>query len=725
MLVSDIHRKDQKGILHLNSDKESDEIPVQEKKNPSIHDIQKKKKYGSIGLQQSSENKKIILSALDHKHRLDRKQSQVDSIPKKSWPFQIDPRHPLFPFAIVGIIICVTLNLIFPVGTLFVLRDNVKAYATNNSDNLDYVLDIFSKGQFSEGFGFIDQIIQDFQTIENQLQQITPFLNSPTKEQTELTPVYLLLQAGQELIHGAEKFSMAVQNLQQLWQDMTTNPLEENKAIYGDATRYLEEQLVVLQQGMDDFHEAEKLLDSIEISLLPTPLQEEVEHLRAVLREVSQISSFLETYQVTLLDFLGAKLPKRYVILLQNQDEMRATGGFIGSMYFIQFDKGWLTESYFKDVYDLDGQITTHMDPPYGLTPITQQYGLRDSNYSPDFPTAADNVISFVDLAKGPKLDGVFALNQQLVIDLLEIVGPVELSERELILTADNFSVLTSYIVESKVDQAQPKTIVKEFVPLLFEKLQKTDIRFLLDTILKHIGQRNIVLSSVDSKIQSAFEEFGLDGSMRGKQEKEDYLMLVDTSVSGNKSDRYIQQHVEHETFVDASGKVINRLTIERSHTFNELEKQRWQDILNEFNLSWPDEWLETILGNGKNRSYLRVYVPEGTKLLDSIGVEQEEIQIEYELGKTYFGFFVEVEPSSTGKIMLSYELPFELNVGGTDTYKLVMEKQVGGRLIEVEKKILVDDILEIENAYPPHTLPFSSVLENTLYTSHMIGVRP
>ena len=86
---------------------------------------------------------------------------------------------------------------------------------------------------------------------------------------------------------------------------------------------------------------------------------------------------------------LTEKNPKKYVIFFANNMELRPGGGFIGSFGIFEIGNYSIGEIKIYDIYDADGQLTVHLDPP---KPIAQylhvpHWFFRDSNFSPDFFT--------------------------------------------------------------------------------------------------------------------------------------------------------------------------------------------------------------------------------------------------------------------------------------------------------------------------------------------------
>jgi hypothetical protein len=89
---------------------------------------------------------------------------------------------------------------------------------------------------------------------------------------------------------------------------------------------------------------------------------------------------------------LLAPMGRTYLILAQNSDELRATGGFISAAGVVRLENGRITDMKLTDSYAVDD-----LDQPHPLAPgpLAEQMGaqillLRDSNWSPDFPASAE-----------------------------------------------------------------------------------------------------------------------------------------------------------------------------------------------------------------------------------------------------------------------------------------------------------------------------------------------
>ena len=104
-----------------------------------------------------------------------------------------------------------------------------------------------------------------------------------------------------------------------------------------------------------------------------------------------------EKYHDEIFAMLGHKDPQRYIIFNQNRDEIRTNGGFPGSIISFTLYKGNILDYRTDDVYYYDWNLYPHKEvPPPGIALLTENYGLRDVNYYPDFLKTLEKANAFV-----------------------------------------------------------------------------------------------------------------------------------------------------------------------------------------------------------------------------------------------------------------------------------------------------------------------------------------
>src|SRR5690606_12016020 len=110
-------------------------------------------------------------------------------------------------------------------------------------------------------------------------------------------------------------------------------------------------------------------------------------------------------------DLLGVGNTRTYLILAQNNQELRATGGFLTAVGRVTVADGRIVEIDFVDSYDASIS-RTDLSLPRAHQPV-QQYMvieimlLRDANWSPDFHTTANIARTIYSQQTGRTIDGV------------------------------------------------------------------------------------------------------------------------------------------------------------------------------------------------------------------------------------------------------------------------------------------------------------------------------
>jgi len=255
---------------------------------------------------------------------------------------------------------------------------------------------------------------------------------------------------------------------------------------------------------------------------------------------------------------LGDERKMKYLIAFQNNTELRPTGGFIGSFAEMDMLNGEITNIHIPEggTYDLQGQLTKFVEAPQPLGLINDRWEFHDANWFPDFPTSARKLMWFYDKAGEPTVDGVIAINADLIPALLEITGPIEMPTYERTIDSENFLFETQKIVElehEKYDTTSeertaeaPKQFIGDLAPLLLERIQNADMKELLaiaDVIGDGLVEKDVQLYMNNTSLQSHISELGWSGEQ--KEAPGDYLQIVSANLGGGKTDSVIDQQVD------------------------------------------------------------------------------------------------------------------------------------------------------------------------------------
>ncbi len=142
----------------------------------------------------------------------------------------------------------------------------------------------------------------------------------------------------------------------------------------------------------------------------------------SVLQEVQPMLEGYTQHESVILRMLGDKVPQRYIVFNQNRDEIRANGGFPGSIISFTLYKGNVMDYRTDDVYYYDWNLYPHQEqPPPGISLLTNNYGLRDVNYYPDFLETLQKANAFVERTGDSTLTTGIAIHQGIIEDILKI----------------------------------------------------------------------------------------------------------------------------------------------------------------------------------------------------------------------------------------------------------------------------------------------------------------
>lgn len=529
-------------------------------------------------------------------------------------------------------------------------------------------------------------------------------LNQLNLAQKELDSSGLLLQGiiktlpqqydAVEMLKAAQLLTRAAQNSSQVM--LTTNSIKitpqglttQTATDFDTTFKDLSSKLKAIA---DDLSQANKTLQAFNVAIVPEQYVVQYIALKELVADLHQQTQSLPLLSDALEQLLLGK--KRFLVVMQNNNELRATGGFIGTIGQGILDNGQIQHLDIRSVYDLDGQLLEWIKPPQPMSVINNRLYLRDSNWLVDFPTSAQNLSILYEKEGGETPDLVMALTPDFFIDLLTQTGPIDLPSYDVTITANNFveQIQTSTSVAYDKSLNQPKQLLADLYPALMQRINFDSQQSLFSFIAllqNHLGQKNIILYSRDPNLQSKLQQLNWAGEV--KSTDRDYLQVVSTNLSGSKTDRVLERNLFLTTEIRANGSVKNKL---RYQVSNPLPS---------------NPALE-------NQSLVRFLIPSQSQLLAAYGFDHVELPpLEYEnyeqlswvadwdnnlkydeLTQVYQGSesgynlvagWVNVPGGSSKEVIIEYELPFSLK--NTDRYSMLWQKQPGMHNLSIEHEI-------------------------------------
>lgn len=507
----------------------------------------------------------------------------------------------------------------------------------------------------------------DFENFGNQLEKVESPMTKAQKSLERTSWIFRLVGASESsngliqfisatrhLVRGGLQSSDLISSLSEYARNFTFDT--EAKVNY---TSYMES--IYLNTNSFDLTyiellKADEILNQINYDKLPmlSSLKGSVTLLREEL--MTRINSYKD-YISILPTTLGYPDEKTYLIIFQNYTELRSTGGFIGSYGVLRMDNGRIAEITIDDIYNPDGQLDTFVEPPAPLKVILgeESWSMRDSNWEPDFPTAARQIEWFYKLETGREVDGVIAINTSIIEKLLELTGPIYLPEEKVTVSAENFfdEAEKHHLTFTPGSMAKRDFLVS-LTQALLEEVGQKDYQFLTEAgklVEELLNSREIFIYLNDPKAQRVITNSGWDGSI--KDYSGDFLFPVENNLGGDKVNRYIEREISDEITISEEN-VDHNLTI--SYTNNSKTSE------------WPG-------GNYKN--YLSLFLPQNSYNIKSTGIETAQTDDRYNY-KEISGI-VHVPHNSSEKAKISYSsLSVEDLPVNKRRYSLYLQRQSG-----------------------------------------------
>jgi len=248
----------------------------------------------------------------------------------------------------------------------------------------------------------------------------------------------------------------------------------------------------------------------------------------------------------------------RWVVVFQNSDELRATGGFIGSWAEIELEKGQITDFKILDVYEADGRFEGFRPAPPGVTEYLSQgqgWRLPDANWSPHFPTSAQTFLDFLSDSDFNGYTGLVAVNLDFFENLLQVTGPVFLPDFGVTATTQNVSALARADREQFFPGSKAKTnfltsLYTQFKiklgQMLDQEFTKTGLK-LANSFNQAQADYAFQTFSPDPNTQSALSSLDLDGQTLDLDQKQSGLGIFESNVGINKANAGVDRIIETE----------------------------------------------------------------------------------------------------------------------------------------------------------------------------------
>lgn len=424
-----------------------------------------------------------------------------------------------------------------------------------------------------------------------------------------------------------------------------------------------------------------------------TPVRAQLVATKEVIENAANLFVNAQPLLMNLPKILGEPNEQRYLIMFQNDKELRATGGFMTAYAQFRMVRGKAIMEKADDIYALDAALKKKFTAPREILTFHKgvyNLNIRDSNLSPDFKTSMQSFETLYDSVGGKEaIDGIIAVDTHVFVEALKILGPMYVYGREFSADIDKRCDCPKAIYELEDYSTRPVGYVREARKdvigiLLRDLLQKalgvSPSKYwgqLFQMLLTEINEKHVLAYMHDPVTQKAMESFNLGGRIMTASEtatllkyKEnngwDYVHLNNSNMAGAKSNMFVSEKVTKDVTVNTDGTILTKFSVDYKNPY-----------------PGSDCGLESggLCLNAPLRNWVRIYTPLGSTMVESRGVQSPKdnkpvpMDTYDSLGKTVFEGFLIVNPLGTAKLELSYTSPVKTSDG---KYRVLIQKQPG-----------------------------------------------
>jgi len=441
-----------------------------------------------------------------------------------------------------------------------------------------------------------------------------------------------------------------------------------------------------LKKAIADLNENSSFLEQKIVTAIPKlkRLREDLNQISDSLGKVSRLLSFSDY-------FLAKDGEKKFLLLFANNMELRPGGGFIGSFGILTMKDLTLEEIKIYDVYDADGQLIAHVEPPAPLKKYLEQphWFLRDSAFSGDFSENYEQAVFF--LGKELNLNGFsggILITTSAIQNILGAFDKIYLPDFNESVTPENFYIKAQLYAEKNFfpGSTQKKSFLSSLTRQLMINLENVAPSQLVKGIKKSLDEKQIVIYFDSPDIQKTVNSFYWSGRIIDPHCPPnltncyaDSIFPLDANLGVNKTNFFVNKTMDMKINIDKDGFIRNNLTIK-----------------------FKNDSPNNVFPGGTYKNYFQILLPADS-VVDKITKNDIAVDnIDENIDRfRQVGFLMEVKPKETAEINIGYHSSMNLKKGRA-YYQLVTQKQIGSSNADLTLNINLPNNIYINQNFTP-----------------------
>ena len=405
---------------------------------------------------------------------------------------------------------------------------------------------------------------------------------------------------------------------------------------------------------------------------------------------------------------------RRYLLVVQNPNQPRGTGGYMGYMGFLHSDDGSLQlDDFFRTPAAL---ARRPVEAPADYTERYEAFGalrdLRQANLSPDLPTSADVVLQMADQLGWGRFDGVMMVDPVWMKYMLETTGPVETPGWPDSITADNVVDVLGHDV-FLLDQGSASDRAQDLIgTAVWEAVQVRNVSgaAMAEALARASTERHLQVYSTHPEEEATLARLGVSGQAAFGRNP---LSVVWAATSDNKVGYFVERSLAVDVALDEDGAATVTTTVRMRN-------------------GAPDEPAGRLLGEGDDvpvgtwGSLVSVYMPErieGRPTFDARGTETGTVE-EFGHPVGYAHTLTPAGGSSTWSVTYVAPDAVTSSTGGSE-YRLDFLPQASLSSIPISIRVHLPDGMTVTSTSPGmQTNGQIATFKDSVATTQSIWVR-
>lgn len=443
----------------------------------------------------------------------------------------------------------------------------------------------------------------------------------------------------------------------------------------------------LLRGIVDDLKHAQADANAVDVRVLPVGQQATLASAKhTIATGLAGLTEFQRLAPV-ITEILGGNGPRTYLIEQVNPAELRAGGGFIGTVSLVRADHGKLTIQFSGDTATFDGfplgaqpwqGAPGYVAPPNTFTGFYQgkSWILQDSAFFPAFSSNAYWGETFAAKVRQVHPDGVIALDYYAIQSMLAVTGPITVPEFGVTFDSKNFA--DAVFQRSLVRDPTHKTVLAATAVPFIDKLSSLPAdRWpdLVKVMNEAAGSRHLQAYFNSQPAEAEMSRIGWSGQLNplGVQ---DFLFETEDNMGGSKANHFVVRH--YGLTLSQVGGVLHH------HVVLDI-----QDNTPPIAIYGPEYYTYVRFYTGASASNLHL-TPQSSEYRSTIPADYRNSDIPPGYKLTDGWIFIDVGYGLSGhfRLVFDYDTPWTADTGGVHTMYWQKQPGIPGDRIDISWKI-------------------------------------